>query len=172
MRNIKEKLYTWEFESYFGKMIAIASDNTLYLLLADSTENKEKFKKRIFDIYSGKIIEGRSKLSNRVEQEVNEYAKGKRRKFDIKLDAQGTDFQKTVWYCLLEIPYSDLTNYDSIAKKIGKEKASRAVGNAVGSNPIQIIIPCHRVIRKDKGLGGFAGGLEMKKKLLKIENSY
>jgi len=82
----------------------------------------------------------------------------------------GTEFEKKVWDALLEIPYGSTSTYKLIAAKIGKPKACRAVGNAVGKNPIPVIIPCHRVIREDRSLGGFSSGIEIKKKLLRLED--
>ena len=86
-----------------------------------------------------------------------------------EMKPHGTEFQKHVWKVLTEIPYGKSLSYSDIAKKINKNGAARAVGQAVGKNPIIIIIPCHRVLAKH-GLGGFSAGLDVKKKLLDIEN--
>lgn len=106
---------------------------------------------------------------NRVELELTEYLEGKRKQFDIALDMQGTPFQKEVWKQLLNIPYGETRAYKDIAKAVNNSKASRAVGAANGQNPLSIIVPCHRVISSDGSLGGYAGGLNIKKKLLKLE---
>lgn len=100
-----------------------------------------------------------------------EYLEGKRKTFDKLdlLDLKGTDFQKSVWQALLKIPYGKTSSYKEIAQIIGKPKATQAVGTAVGKNPFLIIIPCHRIIRADGTLGGFAYGKEIKKALLEIE---
>lgn len=103
-------------------------------------------------------------------KQLKEYFQGKRKAFTMPFDLlNGTEFEKKVWNALLEIPYGSTSTYKLIAIKIGKPKTCRAVGNAVGKNPIPVIIPCHRVIRKDKKLGGFSSGIEIKKKLLKLE---
>lgn len=107
-------------------------------------------------------------LSNAVQQ-LNEYLMGTRRKFEMDFDLQGTDFQIKVWNELLQIPYGQTVTYQDIAIKIKNEKAVRAVGTANGRNPIWILIPCHRVITSAGHLGGYAGGLEMKAKLLVLE---
>lgn len=104
------------------------------------------------------------------EQQLQEYAQGKRKHFDGTFTVQGTNFQKQVWQALCEIPYGVTTTYKVIAQKIGNPKAVRAVGTAIGANPLSILIPCHRVIGTNNTLTGYAGGLEMKKKLLKLEN--
>ncbi|NLC62932.1 MAG: methylated-DNA--[protein]-cysteine S-methyltransferase, partial [Thermoanaerobacterales bacterium] len=87
--------------------------------------------------------------------------------FDI--DLIGTDFQKSVWNALLNIPYGTVKSYSEIARQIGQPTALRAVGNANGANPIPIVVPCHRVIAKNGTLGGYGGGLDMKRKLLFLE---
>ncbi|HHW58351.1 MAG TPA: methylated-DNA--[protein]-cysteine S-methyltransferase [Clostridia bacterium] len=97
------------------------------------------------------------------------YFKRKLKEFDLKLDLQGTDFQKAVWREISKIPYGKVKTYEEIAKLIDKPKAGRAVGQALNKNPIPIIIPCHRVIGKDGNLTGFGGGIEIKKFLLSLE---
>ena len=103
------------------------------------------------------------------ERQLREYFDGKRTKFSLPLDLQGTEFQTKVWESLLGIPFGKTLSYSEIARRIGKPKASRAVGAAVGRNPIAIIVPCHRIIGASGQLTGFAGGLEIKEKLLKLE---
>ena len=97
------------------------------------------------------------------------YFKGERESFDFPLDLSSTAFQDSVWKALMEIPYGITQSYQDIADKIGRPRAVRAVGTAIGQNPALIIIPCHRVIRKNGTLAGFREGIEMKKKLLKLE---
>ena len=88
---------------------------------------------------------------------------------DFPLSPAGTNFQKRVWQILLTIPYGETTSYGAISKQLGPKMSAQAVGQAVGANPIAIIIPCHRIIGKDGSLTGFAGGLEMKRWLLNHE---
>ena len=103
--------------------------------------------------------------------QLNQYFQGKKVDFSIMLDTDKfSNFYQKVWTQARKIPYGKTTTYGEIARKIGHPKASRAVGRALGANPIAIVIPCHRVIRKDKSLAGFAYGLKWKKTLLKIEN--
>lgn len=90
--------------------------------------------------------------------------------FNFDLDMYGTDFQKEVWEALLSISYGETQSYQEIAQAIQRPKASRAVGTAVGRNPIMIVVPCHRVIHKSGSISGYRGGLGMKKELLKLEN--
>ena len=105
-------------------------------------------------------------------QQIEEYLNGQRKIFDIPLDLCGTDFQMAVWQALLKIPYGTTKSYSDIAKEIGRPKAVRAVGGAIGANPVPIVVPCHRVIGKDGSLTGFAGGLDIKQQLLKIEGTF
>lgn len=101
--------------------------------------------------------------------QLNEYFNGKRHDFDLPLEFTGTDFQESVWQQLLKIPYGKSVSYKDIAMAVGRPKAVRAVGTAIGRNPICIIGPCHRVLATGGGIGGYAGGIENKKQLLKIE---
>lgn len=102
-------------------------------------------------------------------RQINEYINGKREKFTLPLKYSGTAFRIKVWDALREIEYGKTVSYGDIAERIGNPKASRAVGQAIHNNPIMIVIPCHRVIGKDGSLTGFGGGLDLKEKLLKIE---
>lgn len=105
----------------------------------------------------------------RTARQLDEYFEGRRKTFDLPLDVQGTDFQKSVWAELAKIPYGETTSYGEIARRLKNEKAVRAVGAANGRNPISIVVPCHRVIGANGALTGYAGGLPAKTKLLQIE---
>lgn len=103
------------------------------------------------------------------ERQLGEYFAGKRQTFSIALDMKGTPFQKNVWEQLLAIPFGETRSYGQLARALGKPQAMRAVGAANGRNPISIIVPCHRVIGSSGKLTGFAGGLEIKARLLSLE---
>ena len=103
-------------------------------------------------------------------QQLDLYFARQLTEFDLSLKPHGTDFQRRVWNALLQIPYGETVSYRSIAERIDKPKAVRAVGNANGRNPIPIVIPCHRVIGRDGSLTGFGGGLPVKSFLLDLEN--
>ena len=111
-------------------------------------------------------------LLEEAEKQLLEYFSGIRRTFDLKLAAKGTEFQKTVWNTLQEIAYGETRSYKQVAEMIGRPEASRAVGMANSKNPILIITPCHRIIGSDGKLVGYAGGLEIKKNLLEMENNH
>jgi len=106
------------------------------------------------------------------KNQLNEYIAGSRKVFDIKFKLQGTDFQELVWNEIEKIAYGQVRSYLEIANKIARPGAYRAVANAVGKNPISIIIPCHRVIRSNGDLGGYSGGIEIKKQLLSNEANH
>ena len=114
-------------------------------------------------------IKKETPLIKKTKFELMEYFNGKRKIFDIPIKLDGTDFQVKVWKELLKIPYGKTCSYLDIAKKIGNSNAARAVGMANNKNKIQIIIPCHRVIGSNKKLIGYAGGVKIKEKLLKLE---
>ncbi|WP_238918374.1 methylated-DNA--[protein]-cysteine S-methyltransferase [Clostridium sp. YIM B02555] len=116
------------------------------------------------------IIEGsKTELLIEIVKQLDEYFDGTRKVFDLPIEPEGTEFQKKVWKALIEIPYGETKSYGQIAKIIGNDKAARAVGMANNKNPIAIIIPCHRVIGANGKLVGYAGGLELKEKLLELE---
>ncbi|MCH4552049.1 methylated-DNA--[protein]-cysteine S-methyltransferase [Aestuariibaculum lutulentum] len=102
--------------------------------------------------------------------QLNEYFEGKRKEFNLKLNPNGTDFQKSVWKLLQQIPYGKSLSYLELSKQLGDVKAIRAVANANGKNPLWIIVPCHRVIGTDGSLTGYAGGLHRKQWLLEHES--
>ncbi|MGB1141069.1 MAG: methylated-DNA--[protein]-cysteine S-methyltransferase [Halioglobus sp.] len=104
-------------------------------------------------------------------RQLREYFNGKRQHFDLPLAPGGTDFQRTVWRALRDIPYGEVRSYRDIALAIGRASAVRAVGAANGRNPVPIVVPCHRVIGSDGSLTGFAGGLDAKKRLLQCEGA-
>lgn len=112
---------------------------------------------------------GGSPLLRRAALELEEYFSGRRKTFTVPMQPAGTPFQQLVWAALRIIPYGRTVSYRDIAAQIGKPAAVRAVGQANGRNPLPILIPCHRVIAADGSLGGYAFGLEVKRKLLALE---
>lgn len=107
-----------------------------------------------------------------VRKQLTDYLAGKRSSFDMPLDvSRGTRFQRHVWRVLQRVPYGTLRSYQWIATQVGGPRYARAVGNAVGANPLPIVIPCHRIVARDGTLGGFSCGLPVKRKLLALEGS-
>lgn len=114
---------------------------------------------------------GRGGVLARAADQLTEYFAGERRDFDLPLAPSGTEFQRTVWHALAEIPFGTTCSYGDLARVVGRPSASRAVGAANGKNPIAIILPCHRVIGSSGELTGYGGGLPMKRWLLDHERS-
>lgn len=109
---------------------------------------------------------------NLAAEELRAYFAGSLREFRVPLDMEGTSFQLSVWNHLLKIPYGETRSYTQVAEAVGRPKAVRAVGAANGSNPVAIIVPCHRVIGSNGKLTGYGGGLPMKKRLLELEGAW
>ncbi|MDI3298001.1 MAG: methylated-DNA--[protein]-cysteine S-methyltransferase [Bacillota bacterium] len=107
-------------------------------------------------------------LGERAADQLQAYLAGRLRRFDLPLDLRGTPFQLAVWRELLRLPYGRTVAYGELASRLGRPRAARAVGGAMAANPVPLIVPCHRVVA-GKGLGGYGGGLEMKRRLLRLE---
>lgn len=107
----------------------------------------------------------------RAAEQLDEYFAGERRVFTLPLAPQGTAFQLAVWKALADIPYGETITYGELAARVGRPAASRAVGQANGANPIPIVYPCHRVVASGGRLGGYGGGLDVKRRLLALEGS-
>ncbi len=127
-------------------------------------------KRRLVRLLNAVFKEESSPVIERAKAQLDEYFALDRRTFDLPLHPVGTPFQKRVWDALLEIPYGQTRTYKETARRVGNARGARAVAQAIGANGIAIIIPCHRVIGSDDTLTGFAGGLEVKKKLLLLES--
>ena len=115
------------------------------------------------------ISEGTSSELEKASKQLQEYFVGERKEFNLKLNPEGTDFQKKVWKLLLEVPFGTTTSYLELSKRLGNTKAIRAVAAANGKNPLWVLVPCHRIIGSDGSLTGYAGGLWRKKWLLEHE---
>jgi methylated-DNA-[protein]-cysteine S-methyltransferase len=159
------KQYSYKtVKSPVGELKLVASDKGLAAIL---WENDDPGRVRL-----GPLVENRKHpVLVDAERQLKDYFTGKLKKFSLKLDFAGTDFQKKVWAALLTIPFGETRSYAQIAKQIGNPKAVRAVGAANGKNPISIVAPCHRVIGANGKLIGFAGGLDAKACLLDLERS-
>jgi methylated-DNA-[protein]-cysteine S-methyltransferase len=153
-------VYKTIIESSVGILTLIANDNALCGLSFGDVDYEDAVNKTNHPIL---MI---------TKTQLKEYFSGKRSKFNIPLFLEGTEFQKKTWKALQLIPYGETRSYSDIAAKIKSPKAVRAIGSANNKNPIAIIIPCHRVIGKNGSLVGFAGGLDIKKTLLRHEGYY
>lgn len=157
--------------SYYLKIKSPLSD--LYLIEKDQKLAALVFEKE-WNEYLKKnpdLKPSQSETLTKTKSQLTEYFAGKRKKFDLPLLLEGTEFQKKAWKTLIKIPYGKTVSYKEQALLAGSEKAVRAIGSANGCNQIPIIIPCHRVIASDGGLGGYSGGLSVKTFLLKLEKN-
>lgn len=115
------------------------------------------------------FVEQEDEIITKAKKQIDEYLEGSRKKFEIPLLLLGTDFQKQVWNELLKVNYGETTNYLDIAKRMDNPNAVRAVASANAANAIALIIPCHRIIESSGELGGYGGGVPVKKRLLNLE---
>jgi methylated-DNA-[protein]-cysteine S-methyltransferase len=153
--------FQWLMKSEIGPLYFVASDSGLRGLYFDKQESPMP-----------RTLQGPApaiRILARAVRQMEQYLGGRRKAFDLPLEAEGTEFQKKVWKELSKIPYGRTCSYRDIARRIKQEKAVRAVGTANGRNPLCIIVPCHRVIASDGSLGGYTAGLEIKSKLLELE---
>ena len=159
------KTYRHEWMSPLGKLHLIASEEALLCLAFD--QNLDTFRKR-WEIGAAK--DGENSVIGQAKAELLEYFQGKRRSFSVPIALQGTEFQMRAWERLRGIPFGTTISYLEQARDLGLPTAVRATGTANGRNPIAIIVPCHRVVRSDGTLGGYAGGLEIKARLIEQES--
>jgi methylated-DNA-[protein]-cysteine S-methyltransferase len=147
-----------------GQLKLVASDEGLVAIL---WENDRPGRVRL-----GEVIEdGGHPVLVETERQLGEYFAGRRKAFSVALDMRGTRFQRDVWEALLAIPFGETRSYGQLARQLGNQRATRAVGAANGRNPVSIIVPCHRVIGSSGKLTGFAGGLDVKARLLNLEDA-
>jgi methylated-DNA-[protein]-cysteine S-methyltransferase len=147
--------WTW-VETELGRLLLVGGERGLRRLdLHGETTRPPDF------------VEDRAGLAPAAAQ-LQEYARGERRDFDLELDLEGTEFELRVWNALRAIPWGRTRTYGEIAQALGEPGSARAVGRANGRNPLPILVPCHRVV-SGQGLGGFSGGLEWKQRLLALE---
>ena len=145
------------FVSPLGKIVAVADEKGICSLDFDADAT---------------LVSSQNPHLQQLECELNEYFEGKRQRFEVSLNPKGTPFQMAVWRVLCDIPYGHTISYSQEAQMFSHPTAMRAVANANGKNPLPIIIPCHRVIAKGGGLGGYSGGLWRKEFMLELEQKY
>jgi len=159
-KKVKAVYYT-TYESPVGPLLLAGEPNALHRVSFESSKRSTP---------PGADWKPDKKPFAEVIRQLRAYFRGELKEFDLPLAMEGTEFQLRVWNALRAIPYGETISYAQLAERIGNPKAVRAVGLANGSNPIPIIVPCHRVIGSDGSLTGFGGGLSTKKMLLELEN--
>lgn len=172
--NVLQPLAKLNFETEIGLLSMCANENGLTHLniipkIGDDWLSREVSDSAILTGANNLALNAANQHLLQARRELEEYFAGGRRQFDVKLAPKGTEFQCQVWQALSELDYGASCSYAQIAERIKRPKAVRAVGTANGANPIAIIVPCHRVIGKNGALTGYAYGIELKQKLLKLE---
>jgi methylated-DNA-[protein]-cysteine S-methyltransferase len=156
-------------DSPFGPLVAAKTRRGLVKVSFPSVYDAEETLAELADRISPRVLEAPAELDD-VRRQLDLYFAGNLREFDLPLDWRLTDgFRKRAQQAIARIPYGWTRNYTEIARSAGNERAVRAAGTACGSNPIPIVVPCHRVLRSGGGLGGYGGGLPMKEALLEME---
>jgi len=165
-----ETIYYSSFNSsLLGKVLVASTERGVCMV--DFLKSEKVFLRRLRERFPGKTIRDNRRNRDALNQ-LKKYLKCELKHFNCKLDFRGTLFQKKVWSALKKIPYGQTRSYQDVAKAIGHPKAFRAVGNANGQNSIPLIIPCHRVIESNGGLGGFGHGIGVKRRLLDFEKAH
>jgi AraC family transcriptional regulator of adaptative response/methylated-DNA-[protein]-cysteine methyltransferase len=152
-----------------GPLVAGATDEAVVMLEFPDRRMIEAQLDTLRRRFARPLVPGRNPLLERLHTQLGEYFAGERRAFDLPLAYPGSPFQQRVWDALLTIPYGETRTYAGLARELGVPGAARAVGRANGANRIAIVVPCHRVIAADGGLGGYGGGLWRKLRLLETE---
>lgn len=155
-------MFYTKMQTTLGELILIGDEKGLKRLYINNGEGK-------YELYIDPSWILNDIFFNDIKSQIKEYLNGSLKTFNVKLNPDGTEYQKKVWQTLTTIPFGETRSYKDIAILMGNEKASRAIGSANGKNPIPIIIPCHRVIGTNGKLTGFAFGLEVKKKMINHE---
>lgn len=168
---MQEKIIINYFKTNYGELILGSYDEKLCLCDWRYRKMRRAIDTRIQNGKDAVYKEGNSNVIDETKLQLSEYFSQKRTEFSIPLLLIGSDFQKTVWNALLQIPYGKTETYLGLSKELNNEKAIRAVANANGANAFSIIVPCHRIIGSDGKLVGYAGGLSVKKKLLELEGA-
>jgi O-6-methylguanine DNA methyltransferase len=163
-------IYTTAISTPIGKMTACATNEGICLLEFDERPDIKKQISSLVKYVKGKIIPGVNSHLLNLQSQIDQYFKKEIEKFDLPLVFAGTDFQMNVWKALQKIPYGKTETYLSLTRKLGDEKAIRAVAGANGANKMAILVPCHRVVGFDGKLVGYAGGLWRKEWLLDHES--
>ncbi|MSP64381.1 MAG: methylated-DNA--[protein]-cysteine S-methyltransferase [Ignavibacteria bacterium] len=163
-------IYLSNYKSPIGVLKIYSTEKGLCHLALPKTKLVET-QKWFNKYYFTNNIKKSNSINKLIHLELKNYFKGKSRKFTNSFDLRGTPFQIKVWKELLKIPFSKVISYKQLANNVKNKNAFRAVGSANGKNPISIIIPCHRVINQNGKLGGYSGGLSIKKYLLELEKN-
>ena len=158
------------YKTSLGELLIGVVDKQLCLLDWRYRRMRKAVDARLQKYFECQYTEGTDPLVEETKAQIDSFLAGSRKTFDLPIAFAGTDFQKRVWEYLITIPYGETRSYGQMAEDLGDIKAVRAVASANGANSMSLIVPCHRIIESNGGLGGYAGGLPAKKKLLELES--
>jgi methylated-DNA-[protein]-cysteine S-methyltransferase len=157
-------------DSPIGKLLVAATERGLVRVSFRNERHEDVLNELVVKV-SPRVLEAPARLDE-ARRELDEYFEGERRSFDLPLDWRLTKgFRSEVLHKLVEVPYGETASYAEMAAQAGRPRAYRAAGSACGSNPMPVVVPCHRVVASGGGLGGYGGGLDMKRFLLRLEGA-
>jgi len=162
-----EKIFYSFMETQFGTLLLASTEKGMKRIMLSGSNQLNQLRQ---EFGKNQLRENKNFNENAAGQ-LRQYFQGKRKQFNLPLDLEGTDFQKQVLRAVQQVPYGTTQSYQQIALKIGNPRAVRAVGNANRTNPLPIIIPCHRIIGSDGSMIGYGGGIDLKRKLLEFEKA-
>jgi len=162
-----EKIFYSFMETQFGTLLLASTEKGMKRIMLSGSNQLNQLRQ---EFGKNQLRENKNFNENAAGQ-LRQYFQGKRKQFSLPLDLEGTDFQKQVLWAVQEVLYGTTQSYKEIAQKIGNPRAVRAVGNANRTNPLPIIIPCHRIIGSDGSMTGYGGGIDLKRKLLEFEKA-
>ncbi|MCL3780543.1 methylated-DNA--[protein]-cysteine S-methyltransferase [Prolixibacteraceae bacterium JC049] len=166
---MKTPIYQSHTETPIGEMLLCATEKGLSLAQFKQRKDFDHHYNKLLIQKHGELVHEENEHITSIKQQLAEYFEGKRQQFDIAKDIVGTHFQQTVWEMLQNIPYGTTISYQEQANQMNNPMAIRAIASANGMNPLEVIIPCHRVVGKDGNLTGYSSGLQAKKWLLSME---
>ncbi len=159
--------YQYDIDTKFGQMLAIANESKICLL---EFKNSKNLQQKLTKYFAFEMQKSSTEVIEKLQDELNRYFDGNLREFSTPIELRGSAFQNKVWKELLKIKFGQKTTYRELATLCDMPKSYRAVANANAANMLALIVPCHRVIASDGSLGGYAGGVEIKSKLIELEH--
>lgn len=163
------KIHISHHKTKIGELVVGSFEGKICLLDFAYRRMRKTVDERIKKLLQAEFVEQEDEIISKAKIQIDEYLSGERADFDFPILLVGSDFQKQVWEALQKIPYGQTASYKDLANMIENPKAVRAVANANGANALALVVPCHRIIESNGELGGYGGGLPIKKRLLKME---
>ncbi|MBS9784112.1 methylated-DNA--[protein]-cysteine S-methyltransferase [Candidatus Gracilibacteria bacterium] len=169
---MKNQIHTSHHKTKIGELLIASFEGKICILDFAYRKMRKTVDGRVKKLLNADFIEQEDEVIAEAKKQIDEYLSGERKEFSVPILLAGTAFQQQVWKALLQVEYGKTASYLDLAKSINNPKAVRAVASANGANAIAIIVPCHRIIETGGGLGGYGGGVPVKKRLLKLEREF